>query len=170
MLEAPGRLEIVRVIGGLALVEIDDPLDGVLLAVRLDQHRMRREVEPVGREHHVIRHFARGLQILVQQRGRHGQRLAGVVEAGGVGRVDGKLARGTHVDAGQVADGVVVLGVAQPARQHQSGIARVLSRLARAHRLDPVDHLLAGFGGRLFYRSRRHLLRRELLEHMLQWG
>ena len=126
---------------------------------------MRREVEPVGREHHVIAHFARGLQILVEQRGRHGQRLAGVVEAGRIGRIDRKLARRANVHAGQVADGVVVLGVAQAARQHRPGIAGVLSRLVRAHGLDPVDHLLAGVRGRLRQRLRRHLFGGQSLQH-----
>ena len=46
----------------------------------------------IGRQNHVIGHFARGLQILIQQRGRHGQRFAGVIETRGIGRIDRKLA------------------------------------------------------------------------------
>ena len=45
MLVEPGRAEIVRVVGRLPVVEIDDLLDAELLAVGLDQHRMRRELE-----------------------------------------------------------------------------------------------------------------------------
>ncbi len=155
---APGGLEVIRVIGGLRAVEIDDALDGVFVAIGLDQHRIRREIDSVGRQHHVIGHFARGLQVLVQQRRRHGERFAGVVEAGGIGRIHRKLARGLHVLAGEVADGVVVFGVAQAARQHQSRIAGVLAHLFRAHGLNPVDHLLARLRGRLRHRLGRHLL------------
>ena len=46
-----------------------------------------------------------------------------------IGGIDRKLPRRTHVHAGQVADGVVVLGVAQAARQHRPRIAGILSRL-----------------------------------------
>jgi hypothetical protein len=106
---------------------------------------VRREIEAVGREHHVIAHFARGLQVLIEQRGRHGERFAGIVEALGIGGVDGKFARGLDIDAGEIADGVVVLGVTQAARQHDPGVAGVLARFLGAHGFDPVDHLLAQF-------------------------
>ena len=43
MLETPGSLEIVGIIGRLAFIEIDDPLDGEFFAIRLDEHGMRRE-------------------------------------------------------------------------------------------------------------------------------
>ena len=143
--------KVIRVIGRLAVVEIDDALDRVLLAVRLDQHRIRREVDAVGRQHHVIGHFARGLQILVQQRGRHGQRFAGVVEARRIGRIHRKLPRELHVLAGEIANRVVVLGVAQPARQHQPGIARgllyLLPRARPESSRSPAALASAGGGG-----------------------
>ena len=72
----------------------------------------------------MIGDVARRLQILVQQRGGHGQRLAGIIEARRIGRIDRKLARRAHIRARQVADGVVVFGVAQAARQHGARIAR----------------------------------------------
>ena len=71
MFKAPGGLEVIRVIGGLAFIELYDPLDRILLAIRLDKHGMRREVEPAGREHHVVAHFTRGLQIFIEQCRRH---------------------------------------------------------------------------------------------------
>ena len=124
----------------------------------------------VGREDHVIGHFARGLQILIEERGRHGQRLAGVVEAGGVGGIDGELAGGAHVDAGEVADGVVVLGVAEAARQHGTGIAGVLARFGGADVTDPVDDGLASFGGRLLDAFGRHLTGGQFLEYEIPAG
>ena len=45
ILEAPGGLEVIRIVGGLALVEIDDPLDGVFVAIGLHQHRIGREID-----------------------------------------------------------------------------------------------------------------------------
>ena len=165
VLEAPGGLEVVGVIGGLALIEVDNPLDGVLLAVRLHQHGMRREVEPVGSQHHVIAHFARRLQVLIQQGGRHGQRFAGVIEAGRVRRVHRKLARGTNVHAGEVADGVVVLGIAEAAHQHRPGIAIVLLRLVGRTAWTQSITCWRASAGRLRQRLRRHLFGGQSLQH-----
>ncbi len=69
---APGGLEVIRVVGGLGLVEADDALDGVLFAVGFDQHGVGREVDSIGFEDGVIGYFAGGLQILVQQGRGHG--------------------------------------------------------------------------------------------------
>ena len=168
--ESPRGLKVIRIIGGLAFIEADDPLDRVAVAIRFHQHRMGREIEPVRREHHVIAHFARRLQVFVEQRGRHGQRLAGVVEAGRIGGIHRKFAGGSHVHAGQVADGVVVLGVAEAARQHRPGIAGVLPRLVHAYGLHPVDHLLTGRIRRLGRRLRWHLPRGKFLQHQIPAG
>ena len=127
---------------------------------------MLGEVEPAGCEHHAIAHFARGLQVLIEQGGRHGQRLAGVVETCRVRRIHRKLPRGTDVHAGKVADAVVVLGIAQAVHQHRTGIAIVLSRLVHAHGLDPVDHFLADVRGRLRQRLWRHLFGGQSLQHL----
>ena len=123
------------------------------------------ESEPIGGEDQVIADFARGLQVFVEQRGRHGQRLAGVVETGCIGRIHGKLPCGTHVHAGKVADAVVVLGVAQAAQQHRPGITRVPSRLVHANAQDPVDYLLPGVRGWLWRYLRGHLLGGQFIEH-----
>ena len=88
----------------------------------------------------------RGFQVLLHKGRRHRQRFRRVVEAGLVGGIDGELLRRPDVDARQVANGVVVLGVAQPPRRHRAGIAGVPLRFVLADRLDPVDDILAGFG------------------------
>ena len=139
MLEPPGGQEIVGVVGLLPLVEIDDPPHAVLVAVGVGDHRVRREGEALGFQDEVFGDPPRRLQVLLQQGRRHRQRFRRVVEAGLVGGVDGELPRRADVDARQVADGVVVLGVAQPTRQDRAGIARVSLRLVLAERLDPVD-------------------------------
>ena len=71
------------------------------------------------------------------------RRFTGVIEARGIGGIDGKLARDLHVLAGQIANGVVVFGVAQAASQHQTRIAGGLLHVFGAQRLNPIDHLLA---------------------------
>ena len=107
----------------------------------------------------------RRLQVLLHQGRRHRQRFRRVVEAGLVGGVDGELPRRPDVDARQVADGVVVLGVAQPPRQDPAGIARVPLRLVLAERLDPVDDIPAQLGLRMPLRlRRRHRSALELLQ------
>ncbi len=111
-------------------------------------------------------HFVGGLQVLVQQGGRHGQGLARIVESGGVGRVDGEFARGPDIHPGEVADRVVVFRVAQPARQHDAGIPGIAPDLPVADRLKPVDCLSTALERGLQLRfGRRHLARFESLEH-----
>ena len=142
MLVDPRGPEVIGVIGVLTIVEIDDLLDAVLIPIGLDEHLIRCERESVRVEEHVIRYAPRRLQVLGQERRRHRQRLAGVVEPRLVGGIDGKLARRTHVDAGQIADRVVVFRIAQPACEDNARIAVVFARLGRPRRLDPVDDLL----------------------------
>ena len=113
----------------------------------------------------MIRHFAGGAQVLVQQRGRHGQRFARIVETRRIGRIHRKLAGHLHVLAGEIADRVVVLGAAQPARRDHSGIARRLLDLLRAQGLDPLDYVLPRRLGRRWNRLGRHFLRRQPCHH-----
>ena len=115
---------------------------------------------PVGLQHQVVGHLARGLQVFLQQRRRHRQRLAGVVEAGRVGGIDRELARGPDVDAGQVANRVVVFGVAQPPGQHDAGIAGIACapRAWRTSSIHAITHVGAP-RARLPRLRRRHLLR-----------
>ena len=66
----------------------------------------------------MIAHFTSRLQILLQQRRRHGERFARIVETRRIGRIHRKLPRGPHVYAGEIANRVVVFGIAQAPRQH----------------------------------------------------
>ena len=69
MLVEPRRVEVVREVGWLAIVEVDDLLNAELLAVGLDEHRMRRELEPIGVEEHVIGHFRAACRYFVSSAG-----------------------------------------------------------------------------------------------------
>ena len=73
MLVDPGRAEVIGVIGVLAIVEIDDLLDAVLIPIGLDKDLIRRERESVRVEEQVIRDAPRRLQVLGQERRRHRQ-------------------------------------------------------------------------------------------------
>ena len=86
--ESPGGKEVVGEVGPLAVVEVDDPMDAVLVPVGVGDRRVRREAEPVGHQDEVLGDPPGGLQVLLDQRRRHPQRLGRVVEAGRVGRVD----------------------------------------------------------------------------------
>lgn len=125
---APGGGEVVGVVGGLAEVEVDDALDGVFFGGRFRRAWDARRVDAVGGEDGVVGHFAGGLEVFIEQGGRHSERLAGVVEALGVGGVE-KFAGGAEVGAGEVADGVVVLGVAEAAGEDGAGVAGVFAGL-----------------------------------------
>ena len=157
VLVMPSRFEVVGVIGRLLAVEVDDSLDGVLLAVRFDQHRMRRKVEPVGRECQMTTDLACGLEVFGQERRRHRERLARVVEAFQVRRVDGKFPSRTQVHTRQIADGVAVLCVAQPVWQDPAGVASSTPTLGVSHLPNPRDHLLLFLTRRLGLACGGHL-------------
>ena len=81
--------------------------------------------------------------VSLDQLGRHRHRLPDIREALASDAVDGKLAglRRPHVHAGEIADRVVVLRVAQPTQRHRPGIAGPRSRLGIERRRDPVQQL-----------------------------
>jgi hypothetical protein len=106
----------------------------------------------------VISDAAGRFEIFLEQSRRHGERFARVVEAGGVGGVDGELSGGSNVDAGEVSNRVVVFGVAEPAREHRAGVASVLAGEMRTEGANPVDHRRS-LGGR---RVARRFLGRHL--------
>ncbi len=168
--ETPGSLKVSRVIGRLLRVEAENAPNGILLAICLDQHRMRREVNAVRRQNGMVGHFSGSLHILVQQRRRHGQRFPGIIEACGIGRIYGKLARDLHVLAREIANRIVILGVAEPSRQNNSRITRELPYLFRAHSLNPGDYLLCRFRRWRRQRLGRHLVRRQPLHNQRPAG
>ncbi len=68
MLPVPRGFEVVGEIDALRPVELDDLVDAVLVAIGLDEHRMRREREARRFQHEMIGHLLRGLQVFRQQR------------------------------------------------------------------------------------------------------
>ena len=123
----------------MALVEVDDALDAVLVAVGVGHHRMRREDETLGLEDDVVGDQPGRRQVLLQEGRRHGERFARVVEAGLVGGIDRELAGRPDVHSGQVANRVIELGIAQPAGQDGARIAGVALGLTVAQVADPGD-------------------------------
>ena len=138
VLEAPGGQEVVGVVGRLPLVEVDDAADAVLVAVGVGDRpgAARRRTRPAS---------ARG-----------GRRPAGPPPGTSSAAPatwpatrpscrsrprwpgsTGNSLRRPDVHAGQVADGVVVLGVAQPPGGHRAGVAGVPLRLVLAARPGP---------------------------------
>ncbi len=163
----PGRKEIIRQIDVVPLVEIEDALHAVLVAVGFGHGRIGSEDEAFGLEDDMVRHPPRRLQVLLQEGRRHGQRFARVIEAGFIGGIDRKFAGRTDIAAGQVADGVVELGVAQAPGQDDARIAGVAIRLPRKQVANPGADRSPFVGGRLTGRVlRRHLSRVQALEHL----
>src|SRR5439155_18249215 len=73
------------------------------------------------------------------------------------GRIDGEFPSRTHVDARQVADRVVVFGIAEAPGEYHPGVTVMLACFIRPGRLNPVDHVLPRLIGRLARLSGRHL-------------
>ena len=91
----------------------------------------------------------------------------------GLAGIDGELAGRADVHAGQIADGVVVLGVAQPARQHRARDRRRACAPRGCARPIQADHLLLASSARRLAASAffgRHLLRDQLLQHLRPAG
>ena len=143
MLVKPRGAEVVRVVRILAGVEIDDLLDAELVAIGLHQHGMRGKAEAARVQEHVIGHLAGGLQVLGEQRRRHRQRLARVVESGLIGGIDREFRCRPDIDAGEIANRVVVFGVAESPRQHHAWVAVARARFVGPGVLDPIDNLPA---------------------------
>ena len=68
MLIVPSREKVVGIVRRLALVELHDPLDAILVAVRVGHHRVRSKSDPFGGEHQVFHHLTRRSQVFVEQR------------------------------------------------------------------------------------------------------
>ena len=106
----------------------------------------------------MIGDVAGGLQILGQQRRRHGEGLAGIVEAGGVGGIDRELARDFQVLPRQVADGVAIFGIRQASGQHDAGITGGALDLLGADGFDKGHDLVHLVLRRRLHRLGRHFL------------
>ena len=95
--------------------------------------------------------------ILLEEARRHHQCLAGVVESLTRSGVDGKRIRWPNIDARQIANRVVVFGVAQSPRQHDSRITRRLASLLQHQRAEHSQDFRPLGRFRLFGIRRRHL-------------
>ena len=166
MPETPGGLKIIGVVDVLRVIEIDDLMHGELVAVGFHQHRMRREGKSFLLQVHVAGHFTGSGQILFQEGGRHHQRFAGVVKARRVGRIDRKLAGRADVNARQIADRVVVLGIAETPRQHDAWVAGIAAGFVFADGMEPIDGRAPLLRHRMPRSLRRHLLRFETLQYL----
>ena len=82
-----------------------------------------------------------------------------------------KSSGGANIDSGEIVNGVIVLGIAEAAREDRTGIAGVFASFARAHRLDPANGGFAGLGrGLLFGFRRRHVAIAKPLEDEIPVG
>ncbi len=143
VLVTPGGQEVVGVVDLMPLVEVDDPPDAKLVAIGIRDCGMRREDETVRHQDQVVGDPSRRRQVFLDQSRRHRQRFARVVEPRLVRRIHGKLSGRPDVDAGQVANRVIELRIAEPVRQDRARVARIPPRLSLAQLRDPVDHRAA---------------------------
>ena len=129
---------------------------------------MRGEDQSVRQQHDVIGDLARGGEILLEQCRRHRERFAGIVESRLVGRIHGEIARGSDINAGQIAYRVVVFGVTQTPGEHGAGIAGVFQRLMATCTFNPTDDPLAECLVREFLRILRwHIVVAESFQDQL---
>ena len=100
-----------------------------------------------------------GLMVAFNQTRGHWHRVSDVGEAFATDTVDRKLAgpRWPHVHAGEIADRVVVLRVAQPTQRHRPGITGPRSRFSVERRRDPAQQLFPLGLARLRRVLRRHV-------------
>ena len=157
MAVAPGGFDIIADADRMGPVEVEDRLLGQLLALVVGRHRKRRERDPARLQNEVLGDELGRAEILVEQRRRHAESFAGVVEPLAAGRVDRKLRRRPDGHAGEIADRPIVFGVRQPTGRDESRVPRVLLRLDEQDRLDPFDGRIAFFQRRLQLVAGRHL-------------
>ena len=132
---------------------------------------MGRKGKTLGLEYQMISHFPGRLEVLLYERRRQGQRLGRIVESGLVGGIQWKVARWPQIDAGELGDGVVVLGIVQAARGQRTRIPRLTSSLPFSKGLNPSHHCLTlrarwlglGFG-------RWHVAGAEPVQHSIPSG
>ena len=116
-----------------------------------------REAQAIGQEHGVRGDALGGGQVLVEHRRRHHERIADVGKPLARRAVGGELACGPKVDAGQVAHGVVVFHIVQPAHHHAPRITGIGPGLGGQRVSRPAAQRGPLRGGRLPAPFRRHL-------------
>ena len=91
--------------------------------------------------------------------GRHRHRVSDVGKAFATDAVDGELAslRRSHVNAGEIADRVVVFRVVQSTQRYRPRISSPRCRLCIKRRRDPAQQLFPLSLGRLWRFLRRHV-------------
>ncbi len=160
------RQEIVGEIDLMTVVKVDNAMHAILVAIGVGHHGMRRKDKAFGFQDDMIGHQSSRRQVLFEQRRRHREGFARVVETRFVRGIDRELPRRSNIDTCQIANGVIELRVAQAAGEDRPRVAGVALCLVVAQRANPGDDL--GTFGRLRpLRStfRRHLLGIEPFEH-----
>ena len=129
--------------------------------------RVFGKTDAVREQHHVPGDLLAGVEELIDQRGRHSQRIAGVGEALTRRAVDRKLTRGIQRrHPGEVAHGVVVLVVIEAAQHHATGVAGQRPSLLDQKTFHPLLQGRALLVGGLIGFPGRHLSAREHLLHL----
>ena len=123
---------------------------------------MFREPDAVRQQHGVLPDLLSGVEKFAHERGRHHQRIAGIGEPLARRAVDGEFAGGVQRgNAGEVADGVVVLVVVEPPQHHAAGVARSRPGLLEQQAVHPLLQFRALVIAWLVGFLRRHLPARE---------
>ena len=73
MFVLPGSQEVVGIVDFLSAIEVNDPMDTVLIPVGVRDSRMWRKHEPLRFQHDVVRHGSRSRQVLPEQCRGHRQ-------------------------------------------------------------------------------------------------
>ena len=127
-----------------------------------------REAEAVRQQYRMIRDLlGRGEVLLQQSRRNIREPFSGVGESFAGGAVRRELARRPQIDAGQVTDRRIVLGIAEPPQRHVPRIAGPGAGFGIEHAAGPVDDLFTFGGRRLWLALRRHFPRFEHLNNLL---
>ena len=143
MLISPGGQKIIRKVDFMTLVERDDLLDAVFVSISLGDHGMGSKLEALRCQNQVVRHEPRGGQVFLHQGRGHRQGLARVIKARFVCGIDGKLPRRPNIDSRQIANGIVVFGVAETSCQNGPWITGIASGFIFANGPHPIDHGLS---------------------------
>ena len=123
---------------------------------------LRGKAEAIRQQHGVLGNGLAGVEILLQQAGRHDQGVAGIGESFPGRAVGGELPGRVQGDPRQVANGVGVLGIVEPSQHHRPRVPGVGQRLRPKIALRPLQQDLPLLRPRLAGSLRGHL---PLLQH-----